>query len=272
MKNFEGTVGFITGAAGGIGFAVAEALAQRGMMMMLADIEADTLADAAQRLAVYDTEIATVVLDVSDLEAYQHAATATLERFGKVNFLFNNAGVGAGSFAGEGAIDDWRWVINVNLLGVVYGVECFLPGMRLLDEPCHILNTASMAGHVAHPGMGAYTATKYAVVGYSETLEMELIESNVGVSVLCPAWVKTRIADSRRNHPDGKGLDPQSSLSKDIAKVIEDDGMLPAEVAQMVISGMANEELYLFTHPEFWSPLEQRMDRVRGAYQRITPI
>lgn len=269
MKDFASKVGFITGGAGGIGYAVAEAMAKRGMSLMLVDIEADTLAEAAAKLAVYDIQLETAVLDVSDLESYQKVAKQTLDHFGKVNFLFNNAGVGSGSIAGTGSIEDWRWTVEVNLMGVVYGIETFLPGMRDSGEPCHIVNTASMAGFLAAPGMGSYTATKFAVVGYSETLDVELEEYPIGVSVLCPAWVKTRINESRRNHPDGQGLSAEESdRAREITALIENEGMEPSEIAELVVRGVENDELYLFSHADFWPLMEKRLETVKAAYPK----
>lgn len=269
MKDFASKVGFITGGASGIGYAVAEAMAKRGMALMIVDIEADALAEAAAKLAAYDVQIETAVLDVSDLEAYQAVAKQTLDHFGKVNFLFNNAGIGSGAIAGTGGIDDWRWTVEVNLMGVVYGIESFLPGMRDSGESCHIVNTASMAGFMAAPGMGSYTATKFAVVGYSETLEVELADSPIGVSVLCPAWVKTRINESRRNHPDGQGMSvEESDRAREITALIENEGMEPSEIADLVVRGVENDELYLFSHADFWPLMEKRLERVKAAYPK----
>jgi NAD(P)-dependent dehydrogenase (short-subunit alcohol dehydrogenase family) len=269
MRDFAEKVGFITGGAGGIGYAVAEAMAKRGMALMLVDIEPDTLAAAAAKLAHYDAHIETAVLDVSDLEAYRKVAKQTLDHFGKINFLFNNAGVGSGAIAGTGSIEDWRWTVEVNLMGVVYGVECFLAGMRESGESCHIVNTASMAGFLAAPGMGSYTATKFAVVGYSETLDVELAEFPIGVSVLCPAWVKTRINESRRNHPDGQGLSvEESDRAREITALIENEGMDPQEIAELVVRGVENDELYLFSHPDFWPLMEKRLEQIKAAYPK----
>jgi len=269
MKDFADKVGFITGGASGIGFAVAEAMAERGMALMLVDIEQDALAAAADRLSQTGAVIETAVLDVSDLDTYRQVAKRTLDRFGRVNFLFNNAGVGSGGMAGTGDIEDWRWTVEVNLMGVVYGVECFLPAMRESGEPCHIVNTASLAGMLANAGMGSYTATKFAVVGYSETLEMELAESAIGVSVLCPAWVKTRINDSRRNHPDGKGQSAaESSLGQQITDIIEREGLHPEEIADLVVRGIENEDFYLFSHPDFWPLMQRRLARLQAAYPK----
>lgn len=269
MKTFENTCGFITGGASGIGLAMARELGSRGMSLMLADIEADALETAASELRHVGIEANTVVLDVADPSAYEQAARHTLEQLGKINFLFNNAGVGARSPAGQTPIADWQWVVNVNLLGVAYGVENFLPSMLALDEPCFIMNTASLAGHVANPGFGPYNATKFAVVGYSESLRLELERSNVGVAVLCPAWVKTRIAQSGRNHPDNAKAEASVDGMNAIAKLIEAEGIAVEQLVDRALDAMADGTFNVFTHADFWPLVEDRLSRVRGDYLRV---
>lgn len=269
MHKFQDTVGFITGAASGIGLAAAEALGERGMALMLTDIEKDTLQTAAQGLRAKGMEIESAVLDVSDYAAYQAVAKRALERFGKINFLFNNAGVGSFSPAGSTPMADWRWVVNVNLLGVAHGVECILPAMEALSEPCHIVNTASIAGHLGLAGMGPYNATKFAVVGYSESLRDQLAGSHIAISVLCPAFVKTRIAESRRNHPDGNSQPQQNDGDVDVANIIEEGGMELSQLMEIVMDGIEKERFYLFSHPDYWPVLEERLDRIRQDYAAV---
>jgi len=269
VKDFTDTTGFITGGASGIGLAMARALGQRGMRVMLADIEADALASAEETLRGEGIEAHGTVLDVGDPEAYAGVAEQTLATLGKVNFLFNNAGVGTLSPAGQTPVRDWQWVVNVNLLGVAYGVEYFLPAMQALDEPCHVMNTASLAGHVANAGFGPYNATKFAVVGYSECLRQELANSNVGVSVLCPAWIRTRIAESGRNHPDaGRAEDARAGMNP-IAELIEAEGLPVDTLIQRAIDAMADGTFHVFTHPDFWPMVEERLERVRADYARV---
>ena len=271
MREFKDTVGFITGGASGIGLAAAEALGRRGMNLMLADIEADTLASAVDGLRAQGISVEGLTLDVADSVAYESAARQTLERFGKVNFLFNNAGVGSFALAGATPIADWQWVVHVNLLGVAYGVECFLPSMQALNEPCHIVNTASMAGHVGAAGMGPYNAAKFAVVGYSESLRDQLRETQVEVSVLCPAFVKTRIAHSRRNHPGGGTEQDPNQVDSDVANLIAETGMETAQLMDVFMSGIEQDRFYLFSHPDYWPILEERLERIRRDYAAVLP-
>lgn len=272
MNNFDKTVGFITGGASGIGLGVARALGQQGMTLILADIEPETLARAAQGLRSEGMQVHTTVLDVSDADAYSKVAQQTLAEHGKVNFLFNNAGVAGGHFqAGSAPLQDWRWLVDVNLMGVVHGVEYFLPAMRESGEPGYIINTASMAGHMANAGMGAYTATKFAVVGYSEVLRQELGSSNIDVSVLCPAWVKTRIAESQRNFPGGQIHSEGQEGVEEIGRLIAQEGISTEALAKRVLEGMALRTFYLFTHPDFWPLLERRLNRVAADYQAVIP-
>ncbi|KGE02750.1 SDR family NAD(P)-dependent oxidoreductase [Pseudohaliea rubra] len=269
MKAFSNTTGFITGGASGIGLAMARELGRRGMQVMLADIEARVLDSSVETLRSEGIEAHGTVLDVGDPDAYARVAEETLTTLGKVNFLFNNAGVGTLSPAGQTPIRDWQWVVNVNLLGVAYGVEYFLPSMQALDEPCHVMNTASLAGHVANAGFGPYNATKFAVVGYSESLRQELAQSNIGVSVLCPAWIKTRIAESGRNHPDARrAADAQSGMNP-IAELIEAEGLPVDTLIQRAIDAMAEGTFYVFTHPDFRPMVEERLERVRADYNKL---
>lgn len=268
MKTFTDTCGFITGGASGIGLAMARALGSRGMSLMLADIEPEALQEAANRLRTENIRVDTAVLDVGDPVAYERVAAQTLAQLGKVNFLFNNAGVGSFSPAGRTPVADWQWVVNVNLLGVAYGVEYFLPSMLELDEPCFIMNTASLAGHLANTNFGPYNATKFGVVGYSEGLRLELEGSNVGVAVLCPAWVKTRIAHSGRNHPDPVRADAAAGSAAGLAQLIETEGIPVEQLIDRALEAMADGTFNVFTHADFWPLLEERLNSVRSDYAK----
>lgn len=269
MDNFENTVGFFTGGAAGIGLGVARELGRKGMTLILADIEPATLDTAASALRDEGLTVETEVLDVADHDTYKAVAAGVLERHGSIQFLFNNAGVAGPSPISGGSLEDWRWVVDVNLMGVVYGVELFLPAMQASGQPSYIINTASMAGHLGNANMASYCATKFAVVGYSEVMRTELSETNVGVSVLCPAWVKTRIAESLRNHPNPDLVERSDEQLSTISQVIADEGISVEQVARRVVAGMADETFYLFTHPEFWPYLEERLNRIRNDYGSI---
>lgn len=265
MKSYGGKIAFVTGAAGGIGLALARALGQRGMKVMLADVDADALSSACSALNLEGIEADHVLCDVSDSSAVQNAAQVTLDRFGKVHFVVNNAGVSLGGPTGDIAIEDWNWIVNINLMGVVHGVETFAPIITGQGEGGFILNTASMAGHLAMAGGGPYNATKYAVVGYSETIRQELAPQGIGVSVLCPGWVKTAINDAAKGRPSlqngGKEIE-ETDQGKQIAAAI-DAGLDPSVVAEWTLSQIDKERFYIFTHPEMQPFVEGRFSEIK---------
>ncbi|MFC4292495.1 SDR family NAD(P)-dependent oxidoreductase [Sphingorhabdus arenilitoris] len=264
MKITNDTVAFITGGASGIGYAIAETLAERGAKLMLADLSQAKLDEAAAALLAKGAEVATVVCDVSDEAQMRSAAAATTERFGKVHIVVNNAGVALGGRAGDIAIKDWRWIVDINLMGVVHGVEIFAPLIQSHGEGGHFVNTASMAGHVASPGMGPYHATKFAVVGYSESLQQELAPANIGVSVLCPAWVKTNIHRSALDKPTGH-VGEDDPLFQKMNSVIN-AGIDAGDVANWTVQSIEDDRLYIFTHPEFAPFIQKRNEAVKADY------
>jgi len=211
MDNFTNKTVFVTGAASGIGFALCKAFLNAGANVMMADINAEGLENAVKELGDDLKRVNFVVCDVTNAESVQQAAKATIEAFGKVHIVVNNAGVGLGGRPGNIPLDDWRWITDINLLGVVYGVETFVPLMASHGEGGYIVNTASMAGHQTSPGMGPYHATKFAVVGYTETLAQELSQVNIGVSVLCPTWVKSNIHNTAGKRPSADENDSLES-------------------------------------------------------------
>ena len=271
MKEFNNKVAFVTGAASGIGLGIAKALVSKGMKVMMADIEAEPLQNAVKDLRENGANVEAVVCNVADVDTVRAAANKTIEVFGKVHVVVNNAGVGGGvGETGSIPLEDWKWTVDVNLMGVVYGCEIFVPLIKQHGEGGHIVNTASMAGHVAAVGMGPYNATKFAVVGYSESMHAELAEQNIGVSVLCPAWVNTQIADSRRNHPAGAQPGGDSSAEEnDMASMIGEalkQGMSVDTVGNWVVASMEKNALYIFTHPNFRGAIEARAANVMAAY------
>jgi NAD(P)-dependent dehydrogenase (short-subunit alcohol dehydrogenase family) len=269
MRDFAGKTAFVTGGAGGIGLAMGCAFAEAGMRVMLADIEAKPLEQAVAAFKRNLPEVRGVVCDVRDYAAVERAAQATIATFGKVHVLCNNAGVSGATGAENISLQDWRWVIDIDLMGVVHGVKAFLPLLKSHGEGGHIVNTASMAGFLPGTGFGAYTATKFAVLGISEALAMEVEPQGIGVSVLCPGWVATLITESRRNWPKDYGAPPlEGPLKAQFAELIR-NGMAPSEVAALVLKAVQDNELYIFTHPDMRPPLEKRVDRFLAVYRKL---
>ena len=254
MKEFKGKVAVVTGAASGIGRAIAERCAQEGMKVVLADVETNALAETEGEIEATGATVLAVLTDVSKPNDVETLAQKTLDAFGAVHFLCNNAGVGSPPMPiWESTLDDWEWVIGVNLWGVIHGVRVFVPIMLEQGTECHIVNTASGAGlgSVAH--FGPYAVTKHGVVNLSETLHLLLAkrEAKVKVSVLCPGFVTTRIVDSERNRPDklqDAGM-PDAAVVEALCEAVE-TGISPTQVADFVFDGIRDERFYILTHPE----------------------
>ena len=264
-------VAVVTGAASGIGLGLSERFAAEGMHVVMADVEEPALSKAAAAISDTGGSVLPVVTDVSDrgaVDALRDSATAA---FGAVHVVCNNAGVGGTSGTDNVNLKDWRWVVDINLMGVVHGVKTFVPLIKRQGEGGHIVNTASMAGFLPGTGFGPYTATKFAVLGISEALQVELEPAGIGVSVLCPGWVATKITDSRRNWPKEYGDPPpriEGSVAAQIAELVK-NGMQPADVAALVLNAVQNNQLYIFTHPHMRPPLEKRVDRFMAAYRKL---
>ena len=263
MDTLEGKVAFVTGGASGIGLEIGRALAGRGAKVMLADINEENVKKAAQRLHNEGADVDCVVCDVANADDVRRAAEATVNRFGKVHIVANNAGVALRGAPGETPIEDWRWIVDINLMGVVHGVEIFTPLMKQHGEGGHFVNTASMAGHIAPAHMGPYSATKFAVVGYSESLRQDFAETGIGVSVLCPGWVNTHIHETERGRPSGKTRDEEDF--KALAQVIE-GGIDPATVGDYVADCILANRFYIFTHPEMAPVIDMRHGMVKADY------
>jgi NAD(P)-dependent dehydrogenase (short-subunit alcohol dehydrogenase family) len=262
MKEFAGKTAFVTGGAGGIGFAMARAFGGRGMKVAIADVEAETCAGAVETLRADGVEAIGIPTDVSDREQYATAAERTFAAFGKVHVLCNNAGVSRAGAIETIASSDWDWVIGVNLKGLVHGLQLFLPQMKAHGEEGHIVNTASINGVVGSALAGPYSATKFAVVGISEVLAAELKDTPIGVSVLCPSWVKTRMLDNGRNRPARYGGPiriaadaANAERNARYAKALE-TGLDPAFVAQLVLGAIETRRLFVFTHPDTSAAVE----------------
>ncbi|MEM6411715.1 MAG: SDR family NAD(P)-dependent oxidoreductase [Pseudomonadota bacterium] len=268
LKSLAGKTAFVTGGANGIGFGIAQALVAQGANVMLADIDEEKLQSAANTLG---ENADTVLCDVTSPEALKTAAEKTMARFGKVHVLVNNAGVGGGGVPGETSLDDWRWVVNINFLAVVYGVEIFVPLIKAHGEGGHIINTASMAGHVANALTGGpYNSTKYAVVGYSETLRAQLAQDNIGCSVLCPGWVDTDIHKSSFRAPSNANVDVDQAMNTPQFQAMDSilkSGLSPKTVGEWTVECMMAERMYIFTHPEMLPGIDARLAEVKADYQ-----
>ncbi len=279
MQSFEGKVAVVTGAASGIGFAMAKRFASEGMKVVLADIEDEALRRAATELENAGADVLTFHADVSKLADVRALAAKSLEHFSKVHVVCNNAGVATTGLIAESTIRDWEWVIGVNLWGVIYGVHTFLPILLGQGEDCHIVNTASIAGVITGPGMGIYCVTKHAVVALSEALhhEMQLMQTKVGVSVLCPAWVNTKIVDSGRNRPaevanESDELSPIAQMLHDYTRQVVNAGVSPDVIADRVVDAVRGNDFYILTHLEMMRAVQLRMDAIlNGTAPRFVP-
>ena len=275
MREFAGKTAFVTGGAAGIGLALGRAFAQAGMKVMLADIETDALQAAVKSLLEISPDISGTICDVADAGSVERAAQASFERFGRVHVVCNNAGVAAGGGIDHISLDNWRWVIDVNLMGVLHGVKSFLPHIRAHGEGGHIVNTASMAGMQTGLGFSPYGASKFAVVSMSEGLATQLKPHGIGVSVLCPHFVRTGIGESGRNRPERYGrsqpLDPASPAAAMVAEIARQigAGLEPAAVAARVLDAIRDDELYIFTHPGMRAEVEPRFAAILAAMDKV---
>jgi NAD(P)-dependent dehydrogenase (short-subunit alcohol dehydrogenase family) len=276
MRELAGRTAFVTGGAGGIGLAMAQAFAGAGMKVMIADIETDALGTAVESLRGITPDTEGILCDVADAASVERAAQATFDRFGHVHVVCNNAGVAAGGGIDHISLDNWRWVIDVNLMGVVHGIRSFLPHIRSHGEGGHIVNTASMAGMQGGLGFSPYGASKFAVVSMSEGLNMQLKPHGIGVSVLCPSYVRTKIGESGRNRPARYGatlpLDPLSPAAAMVAEIARNlqAGLGPADVAARVIAAIRDDRLYIFTHPGMRAEVEDRFAAILAAMDAVS--
>ena len=267
MQDLKGKVAFVTGASAGIGYALAEGFANAGMRVMLAGINLQNLDAALDRLRAAGVTGERVQCDVASRASVENAARATMEKFGKVHVVCNNAGVGMSGAIGTIPETDWEWVIRVNLMGVVHGTEIFAPLIERHGEGGHIVNTSSVAGFLTGPGMEPYAATKAAVVAMSEGWRIQLAAKGIGVSVLCPGFVRTNIGRGHRNRPGGQR--PSGNPEREaIMRQLLEDGMAPAMLAARVLEAIRNDELYVFTHPELKPAFEAHFDVVLEALDR----
>ena len=272
MQDFTGKVAVVTGGAEGIGRAIAERAATAGMKLVLADIDGARLDAAVADLTGRGVDAIGLATDVSKADQVEALAALAFERFGNVHLLVNNAGVGHNRPVWETTQADWDWVMGVNLYGVINGLRAFIPTMLKHGEPGHIVNTASMAGLLSQPGLAIYNASKHAVVTVSEGLhhDLTLRQSKLHVSVLCPAWVKTRIHQSERNRPAGGETAPIGTLDPVANKVGQaimnavENGIPVEAVADAVFDAVATERFYILTHPAYKGAVKVRMEDILG--------
>jgi NAD(P)-dependent dehydrogenase (short-subunit alcohol dehydrogenase family) len=269
MQDFTGKVAVVTGGAEGIGKAIAERAAKAGMKLVLADIDAPRLDATIARFTDRGIEAVGLATDVSKADQVDALAALAFERFGNVHLLVNNAGVGHNRPVWETTQADWDWVMGVNLYGVVNGLRAFVPTMLARGEEGHIVNTASMAGLTSQPGLAIYNASKHAVVTVSEGLhhDLTLRQAKLGVSVLCPAWVKTRIHLSERNRPgaaaaSAPALDPVADkVGRAIMNAVE-NGIPVETVADCVFDAVAARRFYILTRPAYKGAVKIRMEDI----------
>lgn len=272
MREFRGKTAVITGAASGIGLGLAKRFAEEGMRLVLADVEEPALEEARAALETSGSEVVAKKTDVSNFEEVEALADLAYETFGVVNLLCNNAGVGTACALWCCTLDDWKWILGVNLWGVIHGVKAFVPRMIEQGADAHVLNTASVAGLVSGPQLGIYATSKFGVVALSEALyyDLRMAGHNIGVSVLCPGFVRTRIAEAARNRPPelSEGA-AQDWVASDAAKQIIAAGMEPSEVASIVVNALQEGKFYIFTHPWTHTFVKRRVEAVLS--ERLDP-
>ena len=279
MKDVTGKVAFITGGASGMGLAMARSFSAAGMKVVIADIEDAALETVAQEFAATNADVLTLKVDVTDRDAMEQAAQATEEAFGKVHVVCNNAGVAVGGSIVDMTYEDWDWVMKVNLDGVVNGLQTFVNRIRAHGEGGHIVNTASIAGHMAIPALSVYNTTKFAVVGMSEAIRHDLAPHDIGVSVLCPGIVNTGIFDSGRNRPadlSGERDTAAMVLSGDVTEeerdariaAMAETALDPSVVGDMVLDAIMQNDEYIFTHPNFVEATDGRSAAMKQSFER----
>jgi NAD(P)-dependent dehydrogenase (short-subunit alcohol dehydrogenase family) len=270
MNPFQNKVAVITGAASGIGRGLAEKAAALGMGVVIADVDRKGLQQVEEQLRANGTQVVAQYTDVSEFESVDALANVAFNTFGAVNLLFNNAAILVDGLSWERSIEDWRWSLDVNIMGVVHGMKAFIPRMLKTQEECVVINTASNGGLLSGPFLAPYQATKHAVVTISEALYFELqsMNSNVRAAVLCPGDVATKIWESERIRPDSYGRKADFSTgveahSREIIEGMVAKGMSPQQLADIVFEQIAAGKFWIITHPEFLKPmLEMRISAI----------
>ncbi len=269
-----GKVAVVTGAASGIGRAMAETFAREGSAVVIADRDAEHAEAAAAGIREGGGDALAVTVDVSDVDAVDGLAATTIDRFGRVDVLCNNAGVSTFNLMRDQTLEEWKWVFDVNFWGVIHGLRAFLPIMREQGTPGHVVNTASIGGLLTGAAViGPYCATKAAVVSVSETLAQELAidETPIGVSVLCPSSVDTRMMESDRTRPSALGVEQRTDLAETWHGMIKDGltgptGLPAAQVAERVLQAIRNGEFWIITHDDLLPTVRDRVEGMLAAF------
>ena len=275
MSKFIEKTAVISGGAEGIGLSIAKALGEQKMNIVLADINEKNLQKASLELEALGIPVLSVVLDVAKEDQWQEVAERAIARFGKIHMIVNNAGIGgeSGPIENQNA-KGWQWALDVNLMGVVFGAKVMVPLIKQHGEGGWIVNVASMAGMGGTPYGGAYTATKAAVVAVSESWAGELESEGINVSVLCPAFVQTRIYDSERNRQSQYKSDKKSSISENSflnkAKKMVENGIEVSIVGKRVVEALNDGEFYIFTHPNYRPLVEERSSQINAAFEKAS--
>ena len=275
MKDLKGKVAFVTGAGSGIGLGIARTLHTAGMRVVIADLNPEHLERAGAHFSARPQDVHAIPLDVTDRDAMTRAADEAERVFGRVHVLCNNAGVGVFGSLLEASYDDWDWALGVNVGGVVNGVQAFLPRLLAHGEGGHIVTTSSMSGLLAAIG-GIYITTKYALVGFMETLRLELMPHNIGVSVLCPGLVNTAIFEGENSRPARYRNTRFKSLTSGtegaaFREHVVPTGMDPLEIGERVVRGIRRNDLYILTHAEYQSGLRERFDAILASFPNEKP-
>lgn len=267
MKNLSGRTAVITGGASGIGYAMAESFAGAGMKLALADKDADLLDQAVATLTGAGAEVIGLKLDVTDRAAMLAAAAAVQATFGAVHVLCNNAGIGAAALLEDTTPAEWDASVGINLNAIYNGLHAFLPGIRRHGQGGHIVNTASMAGLVPTPGMAAYSATKFAVVGLTETLHQELRPHGIGVTLVCPGFVKTRLMETSRREVGAADAPPDPSRAEITARIAGAvrGGIAASAVGAMVLRAILEDQLYCLTTAKYRDLIAGRLQALLAA-------
>jgi NAD(P)-dependent dehydrogenase (short-subunit alcohol dehydrogenase family) len=265
MREVEGKVAFITGGGSGVGLGMAKAFAAAGMRVAIADKRSDHLEAASEAL---DGDVLAISLDVTDREAFARAADETERALGNVHVLCNNAGINLFNDIADATYQDWDWVLGVNLGGVVNGVVSFVPRIKAHGEGGHVVNTASMAAFVAGPGAGIYTTAKFGVHGLSEALRWSLLPHGIGVSMVCPGLVKSKIYESDSIRPPELSTEvtPADPEFMRILPSLHEAGMRPEEIGEKVLRAIRRNDFYVFTHPEHRDELREIFDETIAAF------